>query len=258
MVTGVALTFDDCDQGDAWSQILDVLAAENVAATFFANGMRVVQFPEPARRTVAEGHALGAHGWDHSDLTRLATEDVERRLRADRCAWREVGADDVVLVRPPYGRFDTHTLGAARRAGYREMVLWDVDPLDWQLPEPDDIVTRVLKGCSSGSIVDLHVTAPTAAALPSLIEGLRHQGLDCVRLQGSSATLSASAELPYHACASAATSSSPRSRSLRSMSALRTTLAGVFPARGSAGRLSVTPVSEGEGRCVCHEHHRGG
>ncbi|MDQ3569547.1 MAG: polysaccharide deacetylase family protein [Actinomycetota bacterium] len=184
-VHGVALTFDDCDQGGAWSEILDVLAAEKVAATFFANGMRVEQFPEPARRTVDEGHALGAHGWDHSDLTRLPSEEVERRLLADRCAWCEVGAKNVVLFRPPYGRFGPETLEAARRAGYREMVLWDVDPSDWQLPEPEDIVTRVLQASSPGSIIALHVTVPTASALPGLIQGLRHEGLACVPLEES-------------------------------------------------------------------------
>ena len=184
-VTGVALTFDDCDQGDAWSEILDVLAVAKVTATFFANGMRVVQFAEQARRTVDDGHALGAHGWDHSDFTRLPGHEVERRLLADRAAWCEVGAKDVVLVRPPYGRFGPDTLNAVRRAGYREMVLWDVDPLDWKLPEPEDIVTRVVEGSSSGSIIDLHVTVPTAAALPRLIQRLRHKGLPCVPLPGS-------------------------------------------------------------------------
>jgi peptidoglycan/xylan/chitin deacetylase (PgdA/CDA1 family) len=181
---GVALTFDDCDRADAWDEILDVLCAEEVTAAFFANGMRVVQFPDQARRTVREGHVVGAHGWDHADLSRLSGEEVECRLRADRQAWCGVGADEVALFRPPYGRFDAGTLQAAQRAGYRQVVLWDVDPLDWQLAEPDEIVARVLDGCSQGSIVDLHVTAPTAAALPILIRGLRQVGLACVPLPG--------------------------------------------------------------------------
>ncbi len=177
---GVALTFDDCDHEQAWTEILDVLAAEKVAATFFANGMRLVQFPGPARRTVKDGHVTGAHGWDHSDFTLLGGEEVERRLLADRRAWREVGASDVVLLRPPYGRLGAEAAEAARRAGYREVVLWDVDPLDWQLPEPDVIVSRVLRGSRRGSIVGLHVTEPTAAALPALIAGLHRKGLPCL------------------------------------------------------------------------------
>ena len=179
---GIALTFDDCDDDAAWSEILEVLAAHDVVATFFANGMRVEQFPGPARRTVGEGHGLGAHGWDHTDLTQLEGPEVERRLLADRGAWTAAGATDVVLFRPPYGRYGPEALAAARRTGFRELVLWDVDPLDWQLPEPEVIVDRVLKLCSPGSIIDLHVTRPTATALPSLIAGLHSRGLACMPL----------------------------------------------------------------------------
>jgi peptidoglycan/xylan/chitin deacetylase (PgdA/CDA1 family) len=175
---GVALTFDDCDQAEPWQEILDVLAAEAVPATFFANGMRVREFPGVARRTVEGGHVLGAHGWDHRDFTRLSGQEVERRLLDDRLAWQEVGSEEVSLVRPPYGRFDAAALEAAGRAGYGQLVLWDVDPLDWQLPRPELTVSRVLRSCTAGSIVDLHVTGPTAAALPDLIAGLRQMGFD--------------------------------------------------------------------------------
>lgn len=179
---GVALTFDDCDDGDAWERILGILAAEAVPAAFFALGMRVEQFPDAARRTVADGHAVGAHGWDHADLTALPSDEVVHRLVADRAAWRRAGAPDVGAFRPPFGRFDVGTLDAARRAGYQRMVLWDVDPRDWQLPGADRIVDRTLAACSPGSIVDLHVTGQTADALPGLIAGLRRRGLACVSL----------------------------------------------------------------------------
>ncbi|MDP8993122.1 MAG: polysaccharide deacetylase family protein [Actinomycetota bacterium] len=178
----VALTFDDCDRGDAWTQILDGLADQGVPATFFALGMRVEQFPEPAKRTVADGHGVGSHGWDHSDFTELTGAQLEGQLRAGRRAWRQAGAEDVTLLRPPYGRYDAGTLAAARRAGYGQMVLWDVDPLDWQLPDPETVVARVLGACPPGSIVDLHVTEPTAAALPEIVAGLRRKGLACVAL----------------------------------------------------------------------------
>ena len=183
--TGVALTFDDCDDGTSWSRILDVLASEAVAATFFALGMRVEQFPGPARRTVAAGHTVGAHGWDHADLTTLDQDQVRWRLVADRAAWQAVGVDpdDVVAFRPPFGRYDDSTLAAAGRAGYREMVLWDVDPRDWQSPGAQVIVDRTVASCEAGSIVDLHVTAQTATALPRMITGLRARGLPCVRLE---------------------------------------------------------------------------
>lgn len=177
---GVALTFDDCDDPVAWTRVLDILAATGAPAMFFGLGMRVVQAGEQARRTVADGHAVGAHGWDHTDLTRLAPGEGTRRLRADRAAWRRAGAADVTAFRPPFGRYDAATLAAAARAGYEQVVLWDVDPRDWQFPSPGAIVARVLSACTAGSVVDLHVTAPTADALPAVIRGLRQQGLACV------------------------------------------------------------------------------
>ena len=143
-VAGVALTFDDCDDGAAWDQILDVLASEAVLGVFFGLGFRVEQFPDAARRTVAAGHFVGAHGWDHRDLTGLGHDDVVWRLRADRTAWQRVGAAEVVAFRPPFGRYDPSTLVAAGDAGYRQMVLWDVDPRDWQLPGAHVIVARAV------------------------------------------------------------------------------------------------------------------
>jgi peptidoglycan/xylan/chitin deacetylase (PgdA/CDA1 family) len=181
-VAGVALTFDDCDDGAAWDQILDVLASEAVPAAFFGLGFRVEQFPDAARRTVAAGHFVGAHGWDHRDLTRLGHDDVVWRLRADRTAWRRVGAAEVVAFRPPFGRYDASTLAAAGVAGYRQMILWDVDPRDWQCPGAQIIVARALADCSTGSVIDLHVTAQAAEALPALIAGLRRRGLACLPL----------------------------------------------------------------------------
>jgi peptidoglycan/xylan/chitin deacetylase (PgdA/CDA1 family) len=74
------------------------------------------------------------------------------------------------------------TLVAAGVAGYRQMMLWDVDPRDWQYPGAEVIVGRALADCSTGSVVDLHVTAQTAEALPALIAGLRQRGLPCLPL----------------------------------------------------------------------------
>jgi peptidoglycan-N-acetylglucosamine deacetylase len=179
---GVALTFDDGDDPVAWRRILDELRRLRVPAAFFALGMRVEQFAGEARRTVAEGHVVGAHGWDPADLTELPAHDVVSRLAADRAAWRAAGAADVALFRPPFGRHTPETLRAAASAGYTSAVLWDVDPRDWQFPDPEIITARVLDGCTAGSIVDLHVTRPTAAALGDVVHGLRRRGLPCCAL----------------------------------------------------------------------------
>ena len=174
----VALTFDDGDRPDAWERILDALAGLATRATFFVLGMRVLEHPDLAARTVAAGHAIGSHGFDHARLTDLSPDEVRWRLEQDREAWAAVAAaTPLPWFRPPYGAYDESTLGAAAGAGYTHTVLWDVDPEDWREPGSDVIATRVLRRARGGSIVDLHVVDQTADALPTVVGGLRARGM---------------------------------------------------------------------------------
>jgi peptidoglycan/xylan/chitin deacetylase (PgdA/CDA1 family) len=179
----VALTFDDCVDGDAWSRILDVLAARGAGASFFCPGTRVNANPALAARTVAEGHTIGAHGWDHRDLTTLTDEEIRARLELDGAAWwRQASTTPVPYLRPPYGAYDADTLRVAGAEGYAYTILWDVDPQDWTRPGARAIAARVLEHARSGSIVVMHVLDQTAAALPAILDGLAGRGLRPVTL----------------------------------------------------------------------------
>ena len=179
----VALTFDDGDSVDDWRRLLDILAGYGVKASFFCLGIRVRDEPGIARRTVAEGHAIGSHGWDHARLRGVPDAEVRSRLMRDRAIWWRVArSSSLPFFRPPYGAYDSATLAAASVAGYTRIVLWDVDPQDWTRPGPQVICRRVLEQARAGSIVCMHVVDQTADALPSVIEGLRHMGLEPVSL----------------------------------------------------------------------------
>ena len=175
----VALTFDDCTNGGAWSRILDELAAARVKATLFCTGTMVARQPALALRTVRDGHSIGSHGWDHTKQLALSRPALRRRFAADISAWRRVvKATPTPYFRPPFGAYDERTLSEAARAGFSRTVLWDVDSLDWSKPGPGRIVERVVRQAAGGSIVLLHVLAQTADALPSVIRGLRARGLE--------------------------------------------------------------------------------
>ncbi len=69
-------------------------------------------------------------------------------------------------------------LQEAAKAGYRTVVGYDVDPLDYQDPGPSAVVRRTLAGAQGGSIVSLHLGhAGTVAALPDIVAGLTAHGL---------------------------------------------------------------------------------
>src|ERR1700756_3308165 len=61
----VVLTFDDGPLPRNSNQILDILAAECVKATFFEIGRMATAYPEGVRKLVAAGHSVGAHSQNH-------------------------------------------------------------------------------------------------------------------------------------------------------------------------------------------------
>lgn len=61
----VVLTFDDGPLPRYSNQILDILAAQCVKATFFLVGEMARAFPATVRRIFAEGHTIGTHSEDH-------------------------------------------------------------------------------------------------------------------------------------------------------------------------------------------------
>ena len=77
-------------------------------------------------------------------------------------------------------------MSAAEALGER-IVLWSVDPADWQPgATARQIAHKVLAAVRPGSIVILHDgggnRAATAAALPAIVKGIRHRGLRLVAI----------------------------------------------------------------------------
>lgn len=61
----VVLTFDDGPIPKYSNQILDILAAQCVKATFFVIGRMAREYPEGVRKLVAAGHTVGTHSQNH-------------------------------------------------------------------------------------------------------------------------------------------------------------------------------------------------
>ena len=61
----IVLTFDDGPAPRYSNQILDILAAQCVKATFFLIGEMARAHPATVRRISAEGHTIGTHSEDH-------------------------------------------------------------------------------------------------------------------------------------------------------------------------------------------------
>ena len=65
-----ALSFDDGPSANT-PQILDILAAHNIPATFFVLGRNAERHPDLVQRIHDEGHEIGIHTYSHPNLRHL-------------------------------------------------------------------------------------------------------------------------------------------------------------------------------------------
>ncbi len=177
----IALTFDD-GPGRLTEALLDVLGARGARGTFFVLGERLAGREAVVRRTLAEGHEVGAHGWRHEALAGRAGAAL-RDLPRTSVAIRRAGGAWPRVFRAPYGAVSPGVVAAARAAGMTT-VGWDVDPRDYETPGADAISERVLAGARAGSIVLLHddrrALEPTVEAVARIVPALQAGGYELV------------------------------------------------------------------------------
>lgn len=182
----VALTFDDGPDARWTPQVLEVLAREDVPATFFVVGARAVEDPALVREVLADGHEVGEHTWSHADLSAVPAWRRNLELSLGQLGLAGSAGLSTSLLRPPYssspGTLDAAELAAATSAtdaGYL-VVLADRDTKDWSSPGVEQIVANGGPTGTEGHIVLLHDgggdRSETIAALPALIESYRAAG----------------------------------------------------------------------------------
>ncbi|MFZ5645758.1 MAG: polysaccharide deacetylase family protein [Bacillota bacterium] len=159
--------------------MLEILKENNVKATFFLGGTWVKKYPDLAERIVREGHEIGSHGYSHPHPDKLSKSANLREIqKAEEIIYQATGVRPRLFA-PPYGERGPSVLQAADEASYTT-ILWSIDTLDWQLPQPDVVVSRVVSKAHNGAIVLMHPTAPTVKALPEIVKKLKGQGYKLV------------------------------------------------------------------------------
>ncbi len=152
----IALTYDDGPNPPYTNEILSVLRAEHVAATFFVVGRAVQAYPRVVRQEVEDGNAIGNHTWSHGHLVLYDTNGLRQTLqRTDQAIFAATGFHTRIM-RPPFGARDWLVLGEVRKLGYTP-IMWSVPlAMDWEYPPARVIAARVLRYAADGAIIDLH------------------------------------------------------------------------------------------------------
>jgi peptidoglycan/xylan/chitin deacetylase (PgdA/CDA1 family) len=142
----IALTFDDGPNDPYTGQLLEILAENQVRATFFMIGRFVRQRPDIVRAVKAAGHLIGNHTMTHPWLVLESAAKVRRELAHCNAALEDVLAERVSYFRPPHGSRRPDVLRAARELGLTP-VMWNVIGHDWEHGiRAEDVAGRVEKG----------------------------------------------------------------------------------------------------------------
>ena len=184
----VALTFDDGPSPRWTPQVLDILAARGIHATFFVVGRRVAESPQLLRRIVAEGHTVANHTDTHPDLDTLSPSAQAAQMdRASEAIYAAAGVRPC-FFRGPGGSHQSASVKDLAWARGMTIADWSNDPRDWAAPASpspsyqDTIVQRATNPVYAHPIVLLHDGPPgnyrqnTVDALNRIIDSYASRG----------------------------------------------------------------------------------
>ncbi len=155
--------------------MLKTLDKNNIHITFFIGGSWANKYPEILKDLANRGHELGNHTYSHPHPNNLSKEKNKEQIIKTEELVNNLTGIKTNLYAPPYGEYNNTVLLAAQELQYTT-IMWSIDTVDWKRPPPEILKERVLKKLHNGAIILMHPTAPTAQALPSLIEEIQKRG----------------------------------------------------------------------------------
>ena len=142
------LTFDDGVSPQTTPQLLAYLKTENIVATHFIIGEKVVQHPELVRQLIEQNQQIANHGYYHLSAWFKGFNAVEFQ--------QFPYLKETHFVRPPYGHFTRKLLKWAKEEN-NTIVMWDINSADFK--EEVSVAASakfILKKTRKGSIILFH------------------------------------------------------------------------------------------------------
>ena len=184
----VVLTFDDGPLPHNSDQILQILAAECVKATFFTVGSMARSSPEGVRKLREAGHTIASHtqhhplGFDRFSAER-ASQEIDEGIASVTAALGE-GGGLAPFFRSPGLRSSPVVEGHLASLGIQ---IWSADfPADdWRHVSPSrvyELAIKRLEAKGKGILLLHDIQARTVAALPRILHEMKARGYRVVHV----------------------------------------------------------------------------
>jgi peptidoglycan/xylan/chitin deacetylase (PgdA/CDA1 family) len=195
----VSFTFDDGPHPKYSHQIMDILAENDLKATFFVCGRRVSSWPDVVRRMHKDGHCIGNHTYTHPTLGTLTEAEITREFgRTERAINRALGEDyPIRYYRPPFGNpwFSSSSTKEEQKEKVRRVVtaqegliiLWQLCVGDTRRDASDETILKRAKDSlkeRKGGVYCMHDNnGRTVRALPKIITYLKEKEIRFATLE---------------------------------------------------------------------------
>jgi peptidoglycan/xylan/chitin deacetylase (PgdA/CDA1 family) len=198
----VVLTFDDGPLPRNSNQVLDILAAQCVKATFFIIGRMAQSSPEGVRKLRDAGHSIGTHSQNHPlSMNKMSIEHAKQEIDEGIASVKTALGDDAALA--PFFRIP----GLLRAEAVEEYLAsqgiqtWSADfPADdWRHISSSrvyDLAIKRIEDKGKGILLLHDIQARTAAALPRLLHELKARGYRIVHVVPATSELPATPSDP--------------------------------------------------------------
>ena len=184
----IVLTFDDGPLPPHSGQVLDLLAAQCVKATFFIIGRMARSFPEGVRRVRDAGHSIGTHTQNHPlSMNRMpierARQEIDDGIAATQAALGAAGGLSPFFRIPGLLRAEAVEDYLASKG----IQTWSADfPADdWRHIPPArvyDLAMKRLEAKGKGILLLHDIQGRTVQALPKILHDLKARGFRIVHV----------------------------------------------------------------------------
>lgn len=179
----IAITFDAAWTNQDTQDLIDILKKHNAKATFFIVGDWAKKFPESVKAFHDAGHTIANHSDTHKAFSKSSYNEIKDEIVNCNKKLEAITGAPITLVRAPSGDYTDQSLDVCKELNMT-MIQWNCDSLDYTKISIDEIVNRVIKGTSNGSILLFHNGVDnTAPALDRILTELKSQGYSFVSVE---------------------------------------------------------------------------
>lgn len=173
----IILTFDIIKEIGFTEEILKILEQEGINGSFFITGSILDKNPEIVKLIRKKGHDIGNYTLSFVDLRDLKEHEIIHEIYGLELKYKEITGEDLILFRPPMGRYNSRIVEIAGLLGYTT-ILWSSNiGKEGNTVDSNPNFEYLKRTVRKGAVINFDVSSPNVIkALSYVIDEIKMKG----------------------------------------------------------------------------------